>query len=199
MTKFDWIFEPLAPLRAGIKVKGNRIVKHGYYRQDSPMAEKTYVKPLIQCEPDVWLDLYNEIKQKNDVMIEVFDVSPDRHFVEMELIGDYKHIDNTIKRKYPQLNPTQKKNLIVEVYEKTVSLVKSSKQIASNKKIFVYSDFNICNFVLHNNKLHLIDVDAWYPTEKFVGIENKKLQKFYDWIAEQYKLLDLGKIELVYY
>ena len=83
------------PLRVRVKPKGDRIKKYGFFTQSSTFGKQEFVKPLINCPADLWLNLYNKLKQENDIMIEVYNVSEDRFCIEMQLVGKYDFYNNT--------------------------------------------------------------------------------------------------------
>lgn len=190
------------PLRVKVVPKGDRIKKYGFFTQSSTFGKQEFVKPLINCPADLWLNLYNKLKQENDIMIEVYNVSEDRFCIEMQLVGKYDFYNNTVAEQYWWTDVKGKTKIITSMYEKIVALIESSKQLAHDGKVFIHNDINHGNMIWHNDKLHLIDVDSWWLVDKAgpdIDHSNEYLQEFYDWVAEQYSTLGLGQIKNVYF
>ena len=189
-------------LRVKVQVKGNTLTKYGYFEQKAQLRDKKFVMPLINCSPDIWISLYNKLKQKNDIMIEVYDVAPDRHSIEMQLVGKYDYVDNTIQQSYDSKGIYEKAEIVTTMYEKVVNLVQSSKQTEYEGKIFIHNDINQGNMIWHDHKLYLIDVDSWCLIDKtgpWIDKANEYLKECYGWISRRYKRLDLGEIKNVFY
>jgi len=190
------------PLRVRVEPKGNRITKYGFFTQSSSSDKPEFAKPLINCSADIWLNLYNKLKQKNDIMIEVYNVAEDRFSIEMQLVGKYDFYENTVAEQYWWTDIEAKTKIVTTMYEKIIALIKSSKQLEHEGKIFIHNDISHTNMIWHNDKLHLIDVDSWWLVDKTgpdVDHSNEYLQEFYDWVGEQYNTLGLGQIKNVYF
>ena len=190
------------PLRVRVEPKGARITKYGFFTQSSTLDKPEFVKPLIDCPADEWLMLYNKLKQQNDIMIEVYNVAEDRFSIEMQLVGKYDFYENTVAEQYWWTDIEAKTKIVTTMYEKIIALIKSSKQLEHEGKIFIHNDISHTNMIWHNDKLHLIDVDSWWLVDKtgwHIDHSNEYLQEFYDWVAEQYSTLGLGQIKNVYF
>ena len=189
-------------LRVKVEPKDGRLTKYGYFQQRSQLRERKFVKPLINCSPDIWLTLYNQLRLQNDMMIEVYDVAPDRHSIEMQLVGKYDYVNNTLQEQYDSKDIYEKKKIVTTMYEKVVKLIECARNTEHEGKIFINNDINQVNMIWPTDNLNLIDVDSWVLIDKagqLLDDANEYLGECYDWLARRYERLDLGKIKNVFY